>query len=233
VEEISGYNLRRNGLPYNSYYMLDFIGVFQTQEEIDSSPKQFSDNVQPGDLKYKDVNNDGVVNDDDRTVIPGRFPEFEYSFNGYANWKGFDLSVFFQGVEGQKFYVENTGMQPFRQGCPPTTKWLTDRWTGPGTSNTLTRIMYFSTGNSQNMRSNDWYLQDASYLRLKNLVIGYTLPQSIASRFRCNMLRVYFSGDNLFTWTGYEGLDPERAGDGVFVQYPQNRIVSFGLNINF
>jgi TonB-linked SusC/RagA family outer membrane protein len=233
VEEISGYNLRRNGLPYNSYYMLDFIGVFQTQEEIDSSPKQFSDNVQPGDLKYRDVNNDGVVNNDDRTVIPGRFPEFEYSFNGYANWKGFDLSVFFQGVEGQKFFVEATGMQPFRQGCPPTKKWLTDRWTGPGTSNTLTRIMYFTTGNSQNTRSSDWFLQDASYLRLKNLVIGYTLPQSISSRFRCNMLRVYFSGDNLFTWTGYEDLDPERPGDGTLVQYPQNKIVSFGLNINF
>lgn len=233
TEEISGYYLRRNGLPYDSYYMLECIGVFQTEEEIKQSPKQFSDNVKPGDLKYLDANGDGIVDNDDRVVVDGKFPKFEYSFNLFASWKGFDISAFFQGVEGRKIFVNGWGYEPFRQGTPPTTEWLTDRWTGPGTSNWLPRITYDYNGNSQNRRNSTWFLQDASYLRLKNLTFGYTLPKHLTNKVKCEKLRLYFSGDNLFTITDFKGLDPERAGDGRFAQYPQNKIISFGLNVEF
>ena len=233
VDEISGNYIYRNGVPYGSYYLLDWIGIFQTEEEIANSPRQFSDNVRPGDLKYRDTNNDGVINNDDRIVIDGRHPKFEYSFNLYANWKGFDLSAFFQGVNGRKFYVNSWGYQAFRQGAVPTKEWLTDRWTGPGTSNTLPRITFNETGDSQNRRGNTWFLQNATYLRLKNLTLGYSLPKNIISKIRCEEVRIYFSGDNLALFSNYKYLDPERAGDGNFAQYPANRIVSFGLNVEF
>jgi TonB-linked SusC/RagA family outer membrane protein len=233
-EEIDGYYLRRNGVPYNSYYMLEFIGIFQTQEEIAGSPKQFSDNVQPGDFRYRDVDGDGDVDNDDRQVIPGKFPDFEYSFSAYANWKNFDISAFFQGVQGQKFFTNEYGFQPFIQGSPPSVEWLTERWTGPGTSDWLPRITFNNQGSSQNNRANTWFLQDASYLRLKNLTVGYSLPGKLVSRIRCEKARIYFSGDNLFTLTPFkDGFDPERGGDGRFAVYPQNKIVSFGLNVEF
>jgi TonB-linked SusC/RagA family outer membrane protein len=233
TEEISGYYLRRNGLPYDSYYLLECIGVFQTDEEIAASPKQFSDNVQPGDLKYKDANGDNVVDNNDRMVVSGRFPDFDYSFNAFATWKGFDISAFFQGIEGKKVYVSGWAYTPFVQGAAPTTDWVTDRWTGPGTSNWLPRLTLNDNGASQNFRSSTWFLQDASYLRLKNLTIGYSLPKKLISRIKCEKIRLYFSGDNLFTVTNYKGLDPERASDGEFLNYPQNKIISFGLNVEF
>lgn len=233
AREISGYSIRENNLPYNSFYMLDMIGIFQTQDEINSSPKQFSDNVQPGDFKYRDVNNDGVIDNDDRTVIDGRFPKFEYSINGNVAWKGFDLSVLFQGVEGRKIYTDGWGLEPFRQGTPPTVDYAENRWTGPGSTNEYPRLYFDYNGNSQNRRSNSWYLQDASFLRLKNLVLGYSVPQNVISKINVEKVRLYFAGDNLLTFTNYKGLDPERAGDGRFAQYPQNKIVSFGINVEF
>lgn len=233
AREISGISLRENNLPYNSFYMLDMIGIFQTQEEIDSSPKQFSDNVQPGDFKYRDVNNDGKIDNDDRMVMDGRFPKFEYSINGNVSWKGFDLSVLFQGVEGRKVYVDGWGLEPFRQGAAPTTDYAENRWTGPGSTNSYPRLYFDYTGNSQNRRSNSWYLRDASFLRLKNLVVGYTIPLKVTSKVDIEKIRLYFAGDNLLTFTNYKGLDPERSGDGRFAQYPQNKILSIGVNVEF
>ena len=233
-EEIDGYYIRRNGLPYNSYYLLENIGVFQTPEEITESPKQFSDNVKPGDLKYRDANDDGKVDNNDRVVVAGKFPKLEYSFGASVSWKGFDLSLFFQGVGGRKVIANEHGYTPFVQGSPPTVDWLTDRWTGPGTSNTLPRITFHNEGNSQNLRNNTWYLQDASYLRLKNLVAGYTLPDHVSALVKSEKIRIYVSCDNLLTFTRFkQGFDPERSGDGRFAVYPQNRIVSFGLNVEF
>ena len=234
VQEIyNDYNLRTNGLPYNTFYLLDWIGIFQTQEEIDSSPKQFSDPVKPGDMKYADTNRDGKVNNDDRIIINARLPKFEYSFNLFARWKGFDFSAFFQGVYGRSYFVDSQGYDTFRQGSTPTKDWLTDRWTGPGTSNTKPRITFDINGNTHNRRWSTWYLQDASYLRLKNVVLGYSLPKNIISRIRCETVRVYFSGDNLLLFTPYYMLDPERPGDGGFARYPNNKVFSFGLDVTF
>ena len=233
AREIDGTNIRENDLPYNSFYMLDWIGIFQTQEEIANSPKQFNFTPAPGDLKYRDVNEDGVINNDDRVVIPGRFPKFNYAFNAGASWKGLDLSLFFQGVQGRKIYVDGWGYESFRQGASPTADWLENRWTGPGTSSVLPRIYFDYDGNSNNRARNSWFLQDASYLRLKNISLGYTLPKKWVSKIKAEKLRIYFSADNLLTFTKYKYLDPERAGDGTFVAYPQNKAVSLGLNLSY
>ena len=231
--EIDGYKLRENGLPYNSFYMLKMIGVFQNQAEIDNSPKQFSDPVRPGDFKYEDVNGDGKIDNNDRTVVDGRFPKLEYSFNAHLEYKGIDFSVLFQGVEGRKIYTTGWGLDPFRQGTAPTRDFVNNRWTGEGSTNSYPRMYFNQTGDNHNRRENTWYLQDASYLRLKNLTLGYSFADEVISKIGLTKLRVYFSADNLWTITKYKGLDPERAGDGLFVQYPQNKIVSMGLNVEF
>lgn len=235
VTEKDGKVIREEGLPYNSYYMLDCIGIFATQEEIDKAPKQYSDNTLPGDLRYRDANNDGVINDDDRTLISGRYPAFEYGFNAGASWKGFDISVLTQGVSGMKCYINpNWGEAPFYQGSAPTKDYVEGMWTEENPYNAKYPRLYYQTlGGGKNTRTNSFFLKNTSYFRLKNLTVGYTLPKQLTEKVRMEKVRLYFSGDNLLTITKYDGLDPERKGDGVSTQYPQNRICSIGINVEF
>lgn len=230
--ELGGYTVRQNGLPIDAFYTLQVIGIFQTAQEVANSPKQYGDATLPGDLKYKDVDNNGVINDNDRTLISGAFPKLNYSFNLAASFKGFDLSAMAQGVYGVKSYVSGWGVIPFVQGTPPTTEWL-NRWTPEHPSTTLPRIYWGQGAPDKITRPSTFFLQNASYLRIKNLVFGYTLPSATTKKIGLDRVRLYFSGDNLFTITKFKGLDPERYGNGDGVQYPQNKIYSFGLNVSF
>jgi len=232
AQEIAGTVVNEESLPWNTYYMLEWDGIFQTQAEIDAAPKQYNDNTEPGDLRFVDQNGDGVVNDDDRTYIDGQYPDFEYSFNFSSSWKNFDFSFFFQGVEGRNIFVKDWGVQPFVQGSPPTTHWR-DRWTPENPSTTMPKIYWGFNAPDKISRNSTYYLQDASYLRLKNVTLGYSLPEDVVERLNIKKLRLYVSGDNLLTFTDYFGLDPERAGSGRFLNYPQNKIYSLGVNIIF
>ncbi|WP_216848917.1 TonB-dependent receptor [Pedobacter sp. L105] len=231
-QEIGSYSINQNGQPWNSFYMLQVTGIFQTAAEVASSPKQYNDNTLPGDLKYKDVNGDGKIDDKDRTIIGGVYPKLNYSLNFSVSWKGFDLSAMMQGVYGVKYFVNNWGTIPFVQGAPPTTDWL-NRWTPDNPSTTMPRIYWGGDAPQKITRASTFFLQDGSYLRLKNLVFGYTIPSAITKRAGIERLRVYFSGDNLFTATKYPGLDPERGGSGDYLQYPANKIYSLGVNVTF
>ncbi|MEX2593795.1 MAG: TonB-dependent receptor [Anditalea sp.] len=230
AEEISGFQIFREGLPWGSFYMLEWEGIFQTVEEVNNSAKQFNDNTIPGDLKFKDQNQDEVINDDDRVVIGNPFPKYEYSFNLSASWKGIDASVFIQGVHKRDIFVNNWGTIPFIQGAPPTVDWR-NRWTEENPSTNMPRMYWGWNDSGKSSRNSSYYLQDGSYLRIKNLVVGYIFPSALTDRLRLNRVRAYFSGDNLFTITNYPGLDPERGGNGNFVNYPQNKIYSFGLQV--
>lgn len=230
--EIGDYTINQNGQPWNSFYMLQVIGIFQSAQEVANSPKQFSDSTLPGDLKYKDVNGDGKIDQNDRTIIAGVYPKLNYSFNLSASFKGFDLSAMMQGVYGVKSYVSGWGTIPFVQGSSPTTDWL-NAWTPEHPSTTMPRLYFGQSAPDKIGRRSSYFLQDASYLRLKNLVFGYTLPSQLTKKVGINRLRVYFAGDNLLTITKFKGLDPERYGSGDQVQYPQNKIYSFGLNVSF
>ncbi len=230
--EIGGYTIKEEGRPWDTFYMLEWTGIFQNTDEIATHPKQFNDDTQPGDLKFKDQNGDGVVNDDDRVPIDGQYPGFSYSYNFSADWKGLDLSFFFQGEDGRKLFVNNWGTIPFIQGTPPTTDWR-DRWTEDNPSTTMPKIYWGFSAPDKVRRNSTYFLQEASYLRLKNITLGYTLPTAWTERVKVQKLRVYFSGDNLLTFTDYPGLDPERSGSGNFVNYPQNKIYSLGLNVQF
>jgi TonB-linked SusC/RagA family outer membrane protein len=229
--EIGDYTINQNGLPWNSFYMLQVVGIFQSAQEVANSPKQFSDSTLPGDLKYKDVNGDGKIDQNDRAVIGGAYPKLNYSFNLSASFKGFDLSAMMQGVYGVKSYVSGWGTIPFVQGASPTTDWL-DAWTPEHPSTTMPRLYFGQSAPDKIGRRSSFFLQDASYLRLKNLVFGYTIPSQVTKKIGIDKLRVYFAGDNMFTITKYKGLDPERYGNGD-LQYPQNKIYSFGVNVSF
>lgn len=239
AEEIGSYSIKREGLPYDEYYMLECIGVFADQAEINASPKQFNDNTQPGDLKYKDISGpdgkpDGVIDNYDRRTFSGRFPGFEYGINASATWKGFDLSLIGQGVADKKYYTTDWGVQPFMQGSSPNKDYIKHMWTEENPYGAKHPKLYWQDmGGGKNTRPNSYYLKDTSFFRLKNLTLGYTLPRVWTEKANISKVRIYFSGDNLLTLTPYKGLDPERNGDGRDAIYPQNRIYSFGLNVEF
>ena len=227
--------IKEEGLPWETYYKYVFDGIYQNQAEIDNGPKPLSGLTKPGDMKYKDISGpngvpDGKIGPEDRVVVNGAFPKFNYGFNITAAYKGFDISMFFQGVEGKKTYVKEWGIAPFRQASPPPTMWR-GAWTGEGTSNSIPHI--FNDNYAPNTAVSTWWLQDASYLRMKNIQIGYNLPKSLLSKIYFQNVRVYFSGDNLLTFTNFfDGLDPERtARNSRGAIYPQAKVVSFGLKV--
>lgn len=225
--------IREEGRPWNTFYLLQVDGIFQTKEEIANSPKQFGENTLPGMLKFKDMNGDNVINNDDRVPIEdGVFPKCTYSFALNAEYKGFDMYAFFQGMAGSKTYTSGWafGLQPFINGCAPTWEQLENAWTPENHSNTMVMI-----GDPVSFNHPSTYtLYNNSYLRLKTFQMGYSLPKSLISKVGLNRFRIYFSGDNLLTFTKYKGMDPEKAvGEGVFVQYPQNKVISFGCNVEF
>ncbi len=221
------------GLPYNSYYMYEWIGIFQSQSDIDNSPKQPFFPSKPGDLKIKDQNNDGVVDADDRKTIKGRYPDFLYSFGMNLTWKGLSLAVFFQGSQGNKIPLNGWGVDPFIQGTPPTAKFR-NAWSPTNPSNTVPAVYDTWSYGGVSAYPSTYYLQNASYLRLKNASISYMLPKKLTDKIRSKGLTISVSGENLLTFTKFEGADPETLGNsGRFAQYPQVRIINFGLDVKF
>lgn len=228
----------REGLPYESFYLWDAIGIFKDEADVTNSPKQFNDTTQPGDIKYRDANGDGVVDDADRIVVDGRFPDLEYSINLSANWKGFDISLLGQGVQGVKHYAVQWGLQPFFQSSPISWDYINNMWTEENPNGKYPRLYYGDMGGTKNTRESTYWLHNGSYFRLKNLTVGYTIPKHLTQKAKIERLRVYFSGDNLLTLTKFpQGGDPERnytsQKNTRLVYYPQNRIISFGLNVEF
>lgn len=227
------------GQPYNNFFIYEWIGVFQSQEEINNSPKQpSSGTLKPGDLKIRDVDGNGTVGPEDRIRI-SRLPSYNYSFSLNAGWKGFNLTAFFQGVQGVKAQVSGWGYEPFQQGSAPPLRFL-DAWSPTNPSNTVPATYQTGYAGVAGYTST-YFIQDASYLRLKNLYLSYAFNEKILSKIRSKGLTVYISGDNLLTWTKYEGNDPERASAGNaangtstrFAQFPQLRIYTAGLSIKF
>ena len=231
------------GLPYGSFYGYKAIGIFKDDDEVRNSPKQFNDNTQAGDIKYADISGpdgvpDNVVDEYDRTVIGNRFPNFEYSVSLGASWKGFDLSLLGQGVSGVDHYASGWGLRPFYQGTPISQDYIDNMWTEEHTNAKYPRLYFADMGGTKNQRESTYWLYDGSYFRLKNLTFGYTLPKALTQKAKIQRLRVYFSGDNLLTFTKFpQGGDPERNYNSTkgtrLVYYPQNRIISFGINLDF
>jgi TonB-linked SusC/RagA family outer membrane protein len=234
-----GQTIMENGQPISSFYLYKMDGIFQSQDQINKSPDQSSLGgvPTPGDIKYKDINGDGKVDANDRTVVPGQYPKFEYSYTMGASYKGFDASVQLYGSEGLKDYLYKWGTDPFAQGAPPTTDWL-NRWTPAHPSTTMPKIYmgYYGYPKITGVQST-FHLYDASYMRIKNVMVGYTIPPRMIKGIKS--LRLYISIDNAALFTPLkQGTDPERLDINNnssswygFANYPQNRTYTFGAAI--
>ena len=219
--------------PIGAFYGWKVLGLFQTQEEVDNYATQTG--AEPGDIKFADIDGgvgNGVINDEDRTIIGYAQPKFIASLNNSFKYKDFDLSFFLQGVYGNSiFNVTKVDMTSMSTICNQYASVL-DRWTGPGTSNSIPRAVYGDPNN--NTRPSTRYIENGSYLRLKNLTLGYTLPQKYARKAGLKGFRVYVEGTNLFTLTSYSGFDPEVGVSSIdWGTYPVTRTVSLGLDIKF
>ena len=222
------------GQPIGAYFGYVTDGIFQTRQEVADHAFQ-SENTAPGDIRFKDLNGDGVVNTDDQDYIGNPIPNFTYGFTADVEWKGFDLGIFLQGAQGNDLY-NATVRYDFTYVNRPVS--VLNRWTGPGTSNSEPRVNLSDP--NQNARVSDRFVEDGSYLRLKNVQLGYSLPKNLLERIGFEKFRVYVSGQNMFTFTRYTGMDPEIGSYGGALEagidrgfYPQARVLLGGINVIF
>ena len=234
----------RKGNRLNQPFGLIAEGLFTSEEEIASSPEQTFGTVRVGDIKYKDVNGDGIVNDADMVAIGATTkPNLIYGFGVSAQWNGFDFNVHFQGSGKSSFFINGTSVHAFSdsQWGNVFTNLVKDRWVDPETAKILgipvnenpnasyPRLTY--GGNENNYKKSTFWLRDGSYLRLKTLEVGYTLPKSIVNKMRFNKIRIFFIGTNLLTFAKFKEWDPEM-GSSNGEQYPLAKVFTLGLTVN-
>ncbi|OHX66198.1 SusC/RagA family TonB-linked outer membrane protein [Flammeovirga pacifica] len=222
-------------LPYFWGWKTD--GILQNADEAKAYNEMYGESAQPGDIRYVDINGDGVIDNEDRTDIGTPVHSWTYGLNVRLAYKGIDFTMFWQGQAGGKL-INGTLRPDLQQDQNYPARYL-NRWTGEGSTNEFPRFTY-QDDNQNFTRINDMvHIEDASYLRLRNLQVGYTLPTHISKKAGMSNLRVYVSGNNLFTFTNYSGMDPEVGHGGAlgygfdFGSYPQARSYLLGLNVTF
>ncbi len=249
-EQLNSPKAIKVGAAINSFYGYTMDGIYQIADftwQNNSDPsipyvsrvytlkpgvtKVSNYNAQPGDIKFKDLNGDGVVDmNNDRAIIGKQFPDINYAFNFNLQWKSFDLGVFFQGVSGIQGYFYYEIATPF-SGVANLGSWWKDRWTPANPSNTMPRVTLDET--RTNIHST-FYMQDAAYLRLKNIELGYTISPKMLSKIGISSFRIYGNIQNAFTISKFKGFDPEQTIDQTRAEaFPQARIMTIGLNANF
>ncbi len=234
--------LTEEGYSIGSFYLYEMEGIFQNELDIFTHAYQGS-NIQPGDVKFKDQNGDNIIDEKDKTHVGSPIPNLMYGLTMNFNRGAWDLSIFFQGVMGNEYYMQvNHDIEGFYRGFNVTKRYYDNRWTGEGTSDEYPRASWKATTN--NKKPSTRFLEPASYFRFKNISLGYSF--AFGENAGINALRVYVSAQNLFTITNYPGLDPEmydsdnlktekRSPDlaaGIdWGTYPMPRIYTFGINI--
>ena len=225
-----------NGQPFPYFYGYKTAGVFQNMDEVkayvNKDGNMIMPDAQPGDVRFVDVNGDGKISADDRTNIGNGTPKWTFGFNLGAEWKGFDFNLFLQGVTGNKVFDATYRTDVYSGNFP---SWMLSRWTGEGTSN---KYPILKAGDATNWQVSDLYICDGSYLRVKNISLGYTLPKNLTQKLSISRLRFYVMAENLITWTKYWGFDPEISSGGTSLGvdrgiYPQARTYTIGFNLSF
>lgn len=232
------YTMIEPGQPIGYFYGFKTDGVFQTQSEVDNyvnNGTKIMPSAKAGDLKFQDLNKDGKLDDEDRTMIGNPHPDFTFGVTLGAEYKGFDFSAFFQGSVG------NDILNILKYDIYSGTGWynspkdiMTTFWDGEGSTN---KNFAIDANSRMNLEMSQWFIEDGSYLRLKNIQIGYTIPSSLTKKITINNLRFFIAAQNLLTITGYSGLDPEIGSDnpqymGIDMGfYPQARTYMFGISM--
>ncbi|WP_321331798.1 TonB-dependent receptor [uncultured Bacteroides sp.] len=235
---LGDYVKAENGEVFPYFYGKKTAGIFQNQQEIDeyvnSDGTIIQPNAKPGDVRFVDLDDNGKIDDGDKTKIGKGMPDWTFGFTVTADYKNFDLNLFFQGSLGNDIYDFCQRADIPRMNRP---EWYMDRWHGEGTSNRIPRVT--SSDTNGNWSSSDLYVHDGSYMRLKTAQLGYTLPIYLTRKVSVQKLRIYVAAENLLTLTGYKGFDPEIASGSYTTIgidrgiYPQARTISVGANISF
>ena len=228
------------GYPIGGYWLISTAGYFNSQEEVDAyakDGKKIQPAAEPGDIKFVDANNDGVINDDDRVFQGSPFPDFTFALNGNMRYKNFDLSIGLQGVLGNKIYnATRQTLEDVTKGSNFLASCL-DYWT-PENKNASHPRLTWDDPNRNTRAESDRYLENGSYLRLRSVQLGYTFPQTWF-KGAIQHARVYINAENLFTITSYSGYTPEVDADNANYRgfdnfiYPTNRTFMLGLNVTF
>jgi hypothetical protein len=214
------------GMPLNAFWGYEYEGVYLSEEEVAANVPNM-EGVHAGDARYKDQNGDGIIDDNDAVYLGTSFPKITYGINLGADFYGVDIQLFFQGVAGNEIFnalrirTEGTG----NSATLSTT--MRDVWSASNPGGSIPNPF----GCSNNFADNSRYVESGAYLRLKNLQLGYTLPEKWTSRIKMSRCRFYVSGSNVFTLTKYTGYDPEVGGGVDYGNYPQSRTWLFGVNI--
>ncbi|MGI4865196.1 MAG: SusC/RagA family TonB-linked outer membrane protein [Janthinobacterium lividum] len=242
---ITGNTIQQAGLPLGVFYGYVTDGLIQTQGQLDAlnaaSPTKIyqAAKTAPGDIKFKDVNGDGVINASDRVVIGNPNPKAIAGVTNNFSFKGIDLSIFFQGSFGNDIYNQTRTVTEGQSDPINQTTRVLNHWTPTNTNTDIPRPV--RSDPNQNNRLSNRFIEDGSYVRLKNLTLGYNVPLSITKHAAIKNLRIYATAQNLVTWTKYSGYDPEVSADPFsstslgrdFGVYPQSRTYTIGLNANF
>ncbi len=235
---IGDYSITERGQPLGAFYGFVTQGIFQNEQEIANAPRQ--DNARPGDIRFADLNGDNIINGDDRRVIGNPNPLFFGGLTNNFSYKGFELSLFFQGSFGNDIYHANRQLTEGMMALPLSgTRNTLNRWRTPGQPTDVPRAVFGDPNN--NNRFSDRFVEDGTYVRLKNLTLAYNFPAQWLSRAKIASLRLYVTGQNLLTFTNYSGYDPEVSADPFsatafgrdFGVYPQARIYTAGINVEF
>ena len=237
---VGSYVKGRNGEVYPYFYGYKTGGILQNQQQADEYNSKYGEKAQPGDVIFLDIAGeksntpDGKITDADKTKIGKGMPDWTFGLSLGADWKGFDLNLFFQGTAGNDVFDFSQRGDIQAMNRP---SWMLDRWIGEGTSNKIPRMT--AVNPNRNWRSSDLYVKDGSYIRLKTIQLGYTLPSALLQKASVQRLRLFVTAENLLTFTDYDGFDPEiAAGDYFNIGvdkgiYPQSRTISVGANLTF
>ncbi|MEJ7768015.1 MAG: TonB-dependent receptor [Chitinophagaceae bacterium] len=228
----SGNLITREGDPINSFFGLETIGIFKSKEEIAASPFQNAI-TQPGDLKFKDLDGNKIIDNNDRKVIGLVIPKYTYSISLGVEYKNIELTAFFQGVAGLNTIYTGNLSRPFNNGAGVTRNWLTDSWSPENPNAKLPRLTTGTTGNPQNFQTSSFWASDASYLRMKNIQCSYSVPASLLKRIYVNNLKLFINAQNFLTFSKFKLTDPERLLTKDGVDYPNSKTVTAGLNLSF
>ncbi|MCE7067904.1 TonB-dependent receptor [Dyadobacter sp. CY326] len=230
------------GQPYGTFYGYKTDGIYQNASEIDrdaniaNDPRRTDGQIKPGDVRFVDLNSDGIVDDQDRTIIGSPQPKINYGFSAGANYKGLDFTLFFVGVGGVSIY--NADRMQGLDASYPFNLYADalNSWSKEGSSNTIPRVSINNA--NRNYRPSDLFVEKGDFLRLKNLTLGYTIPKTAASKLKMSQARIYVTGQNLITFTKYSGLNPELGYvngqlNVDYAQYPLARTWTIGATISF